>query len=762
MKVSVTGWIGRTRSWLSACRRATGHAARAGILPFTIITLSLPAAFSAAGQQRPLTAADLRPTPAPVVPPTSGLRQGTSSERTESLLLAPYDDTALRLVFDLTGAEFLKGVDTARLIREAAAQRAEAMRELLPDIRRSLEADKADAAALMAPGRMDPASGTARSSRRSVPSPRITVVRSGSSAPVLMPAATSGPTPSLRRAVIKAPVRRQWPNPGQTSTIVAEYEIVVNGITTNIREEVSLIFETRQVGFRHVQRETIERNDDPAAVGRYTVESGTIDADGTSTVKAAKARRLKPTSTHRMTTESIREARVDRCPDPAGLTRGQTRASVSIRATTAATGNGSPLLTDITAQGTSTGRVDDAAALTGFDWEVTAETRMESLGTGENFRLADGMSMRYFGPSGGPAPNVTMKGVTVTGVGSTETAQKMRGTQEKLFLDTFLPLLQSYDHAENSWRGGGCIALTTASGAEPARLSSGEARRLVVEARHRHETEPPAVPVAGSGSRGTLTPADPVRTPAAAFVFTPEAGGKGGGSVTFKSTSRRGIARNMDVYFDEVDVESISVEYVYSGFAFVDSTAEDCPNMRPDGREVLTARLRLLAVVDGSRRYEGTGRFSADIDGCGLTPDRKDPGRAEGNSGFGGFVGDNFLGCKVTTVVPDRAVRVSLRVSPPEDGSPGAIEIEWTPAATAADPRVTSPCEPPWHAEQVKRLRSKYRGRARVEISDEDLMPKMLDGGDLRSGTYKEPNGSAEGMWTLTLRKTDGRTPAPE
>lgn len=708
------------------------------LLPCIVITLSLQGAFSAAAQQRPLTVEDVRRNAPKVVVPSRVPQEGTPATRAESLVLAPYDDTALRLALELTGAEFLKGVDTERLVRDIAAQRAETMRELLPQIRKALEVEEAKEG-----------DGAARFAM----APRVTGFASA-----LMPAVASDVALPMRRsAMFDATAPNQWPDRKQTSTIVGEYEVVVDGMTANVRDELTLIFEERQVGWRHVKRETVEQNGDPSAVGRYMVESGTIDADGTSTVKAGKPRRLKPTSTHRATTETISEARVDRCPDAAGLARGQTHGSLSMRATSGAMGNGSPLLVDMTTKGTSTGRVDDAAALTGFDWEVTAESRIESLGDGENFRLENGMSLRH--PASG-APSVTMKGLTITGVGTDERATKAHAAQEKMFLIAYLPLVGAYERAEESWRGGGCVALTPASGAEPKRLPSGEARRLVVEARHRYEAEAPAVPVEGTGSLGTLTPGEPVKTPAAAFVFTPKADGKGGGSATFKSISRRGIARDIHVYFDESDVEEISIEYGYSGFAFVDATAEDCPSMRPDGREVLTAQLRLVGIVDGSRRYEGTGRFSADIDGCGLTPNRADPGQINGGDpGWGGFRGDSFLGCTVTTVVPERTVQVSLRVSPPDDESPGAVDIRWTPISPAADARVASPCEPPWHAEHVKRLTEKYRGAARLEITDYDLMPKILDGGALRPGTYTDPEGSVEGTWTLTVKRAQGRKP---
>jgi hypothetical protein len=163
----------------------------------------------------------------------------------------------------------------------------------------------------------------------------------------------------------------------------------------------------------------------------------------------------------------------------------------------------------------------------------------------------------------------------------------------------------------------------------------------------------------------------------------------------------------------------------------------------------------LVQSGDGSTVYAGTGRFSADIDGCGLTPNRKDPGGTGNGSGFGGFNGDNFLGCKVTTVAPEREVRVTMEVLAYDD--PQYLKIEWQPVGRAPDVRVTSGCEAAWHAEQVKDLSAEYGREQRTEITDLDALQKIVLRGGLRPGTYQQPDGSPEGRWTLTVTKAARR-----
>ena len=727
------------------------------------LTLTPHGAPFIAAQPRPLTTADL-PRVSPQLPADVAALRGTKGKPlVERLVLAPDAGATLRLALGMTSPEFMKGAKTEELIAALSALRADSMKQLLPEVLGPLEVRGAQDVALAAAQRDGYAFAAS-----------TTMAVGQSRAAGIMPAALRvesarwpWPTRMLVAAHGDAVVRtvhapnassaagRLWPAEQQTYMAVNEYEIVVGGMTANVREEITFLFETRHVGFRHVKRETVEQNGDPAAVGRYVVEQGTIEpATGVSSVKTSHARRLRPTSTHRVTTETIREAKVERCPDAAGVTRGQTLASATVRATAAATGSGAPSFIESIARGTATGRVNDEAALTGVEWDVKSETRMEALNAGENFSLSQ--SMRIVTTEGSSDVSITPSELGVTGVGSGEAARKMLSIQDGLGSSGFGPLLQSYDTAEAGWRRGACVELTVASGAQPARLRSGESRRLVVEARHRFEPAPPEVPVTGRPSGGSVAPGEPVRAPAAALTFKADAGGDGGGAVSFNSVSRRGIAREVSVSFDPVADDAILIRYTYTGFKFVESTAEDCPSMRPNGQELLTARLRLLGSRDGSSFYEGTGRFSADIDGCGLTPDRKDPGSAANGNGFGGFRGDNFLGCKVTLVAPEREVRVRVRVSTDDDRRPQSVEIEWEPSAPAPDTRVTSGCEPPWHAEHVKNFTREYSRRKSAEITDYDLLPRMAPGGALRPGTYEEPDASTDGHWTLTVTKPAG------
>ena len=162
--------------------------------------------------------------------------------------------------------------------------------------------------------------------------------------------------------------------------------------------------------------------------------------------------------------------------------------------------------------------------------------------------------------------------------------------------------------------------------------------------------------------------------------------------------------------------ETIPFKLSYVGHKFVESTEEDCPDMRPNGEEVLTAQLRLVDAEAGvSYRYEGTGRFSADIDGCGLTPNREDPGEVYDRGDVpGDFHGDNFLGCKVTTVLPEHAVRVQVEVDMVDPRRPNYVEVEWEAVAPAPRTKVSTGCEPAYHADYVKQMADDVPARGRT------------------------------------------------
>jgi hypothetical protein len=198
------------------------------------------------------------------------------------------------------------------------------------------------------------------------------------------------------------------------------------------------------------------------------------------------------------------------------------------------------------------------------------------------------------------------------------------------------------------------------------------------------------------------------------------------------------------------DGGTIPLKVSYVGYKFVESSEEDCPDMRPNGAEVLTAKVRLVDAEAGvSYEYEGTGRFSVDIDGCGLTPNRGDPGMVHDRGDVpGDFHGDNFLGCKVTTVLPEHAVRVRVEVDMVDAQRPNYVKVEWEPVGPAPGTKVSTGCEPAYHAEYVKQMAGTYRGRQSRQIVDYDLLPRLAPGGELRTGVYRSVDD--EGL-TLTV-----------
>lgn len=242
---------------------------------------------------------------------------------------------------------------------------------------------------------------------------------------------------------------------------------------------------------------------------------------------------------------------------------GETFSSITIRGTAAAMSNGSPAFLEIVSSGKVTGHVNDAATLTGLDWEVSSQSRHESLNQGENFRLSQTSTLRTQNMQGEVSVGFEYGELVVSGVGSTEDARNVLSAQQAICTGSFGHLLNVYDQAEEGWRWGNCVELVVASGEEPQRLRSGETRKLIVEARHRYEPPPLAVPVTGKPTGGTLTPTEPVKTPSATFTFKSDEDGEGGGFVTFKSVSRRGIARDAIVGFAPIGRTPIKVEVSY-------------------------------------------------------------------------------------------------------------------------------------------------------------------------------------------------------
>ncbi len=196
---------------------------------------------------------------------------------------------------------------------------------------------------------------------------------------------------------------------------------------------------------------------------------------------------------------------------------------------------------------------------------------------------------------------------------------------------------------------------------------------------------------------------------------------------------------------------ALQIRLANLGFGDVESTEEDCPAMRRDGKEVLTARLRLVDddAAGGLVEYQGQGRFSADIDACGLTPNRDDPGQVHDRGDvLGNFHGDNFLGCLLTTRVPEHSVRVTLSISMVDVRSPNYVEVEWEPTGPVAVD-VRTKCEPAFDADYKADITESYQGGGSRQITGYDLVTRMVaPGGVLRDGAYRDPDSP---QWTYTV-----------
>lgn len=276
-------------------------------LPFVLLLLAnilvLCCALPATAQQRPLTAADF---PKEIPKVDESLRGLKGKDLTERLLLTPYDGTALRLALGMTSPEFLKGTSAEKLIAELSALRAASMKQLLPEILTPIHHRSTSGLRTQIPGAMLNLQTQQFAQARMVhPLAFFTAVYA------VVPRLSYGATMEERN---------EFPDNNYSLTGVNEYEYVVNGSTANVREEITYSIETRYIRWRHLKRETVEKNDDPKALGRYVVERGIMDSKSNE-IKSVHPRRLRPTSTNRVTIETINEAKVERCPTADGITR---------------------------------------------------------------------------------------------------------------------------------------------------------------------------------------------------------------------------------------------------------------------------------------------------------------------------------------------------------------------------------------------------------------------------------------------------------
>jgi hypothetical protein len=203
----------------------------------------------------------------------------------------------------------------------------------------------------------------------------------------------------------------------------------------------------------------------------------------------------------------------------------------------------------------------------------------------------------------------------------------------------------------------------------------------------------------------------------------------------------------------------LRIRLAYVGFGYVESSEEDCPRMRPNGTEVLTAELSFVGSDfdehSSEVEYEGEGWFRVDIDGCGLTPNREDPGMVHDRGDvLGDFHGDNFLGCMLSTVVPQHEVRVRVTVYM-EDGDepdqPNSVGIEWEPIETPVAVDVKTECESAFHAQYVADITSMYQEGGGHGITNYDLLQQMVaPGGTFRQGTYRDSDWEG---WTYTVEE---------
>jgi len=493
------------------------------------IILCVSGALTSTAQQRTLTAADLPKT----IPQFDKSLQGVKGKAlTEMIWFQPYDWSNLLLALNSTHPDFLKGVTAKELIWELSNIRAASFEELLP---------------VILPALIERTVEPRRHISEDLGSYKLQFGQGRGMTALVFSGIFQAHVPLLFYQI--ASTEDKTGSENIISGGFNEYEYVFNGLTANVREEIKFSVDKKYVTIHHLKREIVEQNGDPTALGRHVVERGFYgSASEKNSLQPRHPRKLKVVSTHRATTETIRQVTVERCPDGNGLSHGETLASSTIRITAAASISGSPVFMEVVSRGNLKGQVSDAAELMSFDWEVKSNARKESLNDGQNFGITGSMTLNSWDFKGAGTPSFNFGETNVTGVGTTEEAKKMLSIMNASRTDALALILLAYSFAETEWRNGGCIELVVASGSEPKKLTSGEARRVVVEARHSNDPSPTSVPVLGNPWGGTITPDKQVKTPSAGFTFKLGANGESSGGVRFSSVSRRGIAK--DAYVD--------------------------------------------------------------------------------------------------------------------------------------------------------------------------------------------------------------------
>lgn len=491
----------------------------------------------------------------------------------------------------------------------------------------------------------------------------------------------------------------------ETFTVFLEAETVAQGNILNERTETTMIYENRRVGVRMSKRTTIEKGGaDASAVGRYFVELGTAyPSTGKRELDKSNPRRLKPTGSARLTMTEVTEAMVGRCPDEGGLSRGVTRASVVTRGTAAFGRGTAPSSMELLSEGTVAGTVDDAAALVGFEVDTKTDLNQQNPDAGTDLRI--GRGLKYGVNTKNSGVKVSTTPFTVAGTGGEEpgNAENLASLMDATPLASLAHVTMALDMAQKWWRGKKCLELVVTSGGTPARLGKGDTRRVVVDARHLDEPAVPKIPVTGEPSSGRLSPKQAV-TASAGFAFT-TIGPNGGGGATFSSVSKRGIAKEISISFEEEETPD-SISFMLKTEGIDTDTGESCD----PSSEVLEGKFVAVRRDGNKVYYRGRARRTTKEVDCQMKP-----GPAE------------EVPC-MTTLIGSADVDVTITTGEWEGNSDDqGVLIEGKPIPGSIRSTASGNCQAshaPWMIEQYKRMAAHlFRGMAV---------------GPLKPGSYKD------------------------